>query len=332
MPPELLLGLVLLVALVTYSLSGGADFGGGVWDLFSRGPRARAQRETIVHAIAPIWEANHVWLILIVVVLFVCFPVAFAAIFTTLHIPMTVLLVGIVLRGSAFVFRSYGGGGEGDERRWSRVFAISSVISPIMLGICLGALGTSETRLVEGRIATDFVRSWLAPFPIAVGIMTLSAFAYLAAVYLTLETDDDDVRDDFRLRALVAALAFFGTAWIALLLARTSAPAIFAQLLTGRPAIAFHTITGLSGIAAVVALLQRRFRFARAFAIVQVGTVIVGWAFAQYPYLLRPDITLQSAKGPDNVLWATLGILAAGGPFLLVAFAALYRLFKGRAR
>src|SRR5687768_10037530 len=99
---DVALAAVLLAALVLYALSGGADFGGGVWDLLARGPRAAAQREQIAHAIGPIWEANHVWLILVVVVLFAAFPPAFAAIATVLHVPLTLMLIGIVLRGSAF--------------------------------------------------------------------------------------------------------------------------------------------------------------------------------------------------------------------------------------
>src|SRR5262249_22244600 len=201
-----LVAVALVASLVIYALGGGADFGGGVWDLLAAGPRAGRQRETIAHAIGPIWEANHVWLILAIVLLFTCFPAAFAAIGTALHIPITVLLVGIVLRGSAFTFRSYGLEPGHVQDRWGRVFACASLVSAIMLGVTLGAIpsGTLGMDPASGQVRTDFISSWCASFPFAVGFLALALFAYLAAAYLTLETEDDDLRDDFRKRALIA--------------------------------------------------------------------------------------------------------------------------------
>src|SRR6185436_5424124 len=165
MPLELLLAGVLMVSLNIYALGAGADFGGGVWDLLASGPRQRAQRNAIAHAIGPIWEANHVWLILVIVVLFVAFPVAFAALATALHIPLSVMLIGIVLRGSAFAFRTYGGDDDATQRRWGRIFAMASVVTPVMLGVCAGAVASGAIRVRDGRVVTDFVSAWLAPFP-----------------------------------------------------------------------------------------------------------------------------------------------------------------------
>src|SRR5262249_54905210 len=147
---------------------GGADFGGGVWDLLATGPRGERQRPLIEQQIAPIWEANHVWLIVIVVVFFTAFPPAFAVVTTVLHVPLTLLLVGIVMRGSAFVFRSYGS----RTRGWGRAFAIASVITPLLLGVVIGALtshhGVGEAAAQIGRapFTTVFVAPWLAPFPL----------------------------------------------------------------------------------------------------------------------------------------------------------------------
>src|SRR6476660_6519400 len=124
---------IIVVALNAYVLFGGADCGGGVWDLFASGPRRQQQRDLIAHAIGPIWEANHGWLIVVVVMLFVCFPPAFAAFGTLLHIPLSLMLMGIVLRGSAFIFRSYSYGPATEQRRWGLVFAASSLITPIVL-------------------------------------------------------------------------------------------------------------------------------------------------------------------------------------------------------
>ena len=165
MAPELIITGVIGAALILYTLTAGADFGGGVWDLLARGPRAADQRRVIAEAIAPIWEANHVWLILVVVLLFVCFPAAFAAISTALHIPLTLMLVGVVLRGSAFTFRAYDPKPGAGARRWSQVFAIASLITPITLGVTLGAVsGGFERDPVSGLVKTDFAKAlWENP-------------------------------------------------------------------------------------------------------------------------------------------------------------------------
>ena len=141
--PAEAVAVVMLLALVIYALFGGADYGAGVWDLLARGPRATAQRELIAHAIGPVWEANHVWLIIVIVLLFTGFPSAFSAIMTTLHVPLSLMLIGIVLRGSAFTFRSYDNSEVG-KRRWNRLFSIPSVVTPILLGAVIGAIATGQ--------------------------------------------------------------------------------------------------------------------------------------------------------------------------------------------
>ena len=141
---------VVVVALNAYVLFAGADFGGGVWDLFASGLRRREQRELISHAIGPIWEANHVWLIIAVVMLFTAFPDVFALLGILLHIPLSLMLFGIVLRGSAFVFRSYGARDDATQQRWGRVFAMASVITPILLGVVVVALVASLVRETAG--------------------------------------------------------------------------------------------------------------------------------------------------------------------------------------
>src|ERR1044072_6470542 len=142
--------------LVLYALLGGADYGGGVWDWFAFGPHARAKRSLIAEAISPVWEANHVWLILVIVVLFTAFPPAFAAIATALHIPITLLLIGIVLRGTAFTFRTYDVQRDDVQRRWSLVFSIASTITPILLGTTLGAIASGTIRFEYGVLKSGF--------------------------------------------------------------------------------------------------------------------------------------------------------------------------------
>ena len=328
MPLELWLAGVLMVSLNLYALGAGADFGGGVWDMLASGPRQRAQRDTIVHAIGPIWEANHVWLILVIVVLFVAFPVAFAAIGTALHIPLTVMLIGIVLRGSAFAFRSYGGEDDAMERRWGRTFAMASVVTPVMLGVCAGAVASGAIRVRDGRAVTDFVSSWLAPFPFAIGLFTLALFAFLAAVYLTLETADPELRDDFRRRALLAAVAVGAMALVSFLLSGTGAPSIRRGLARQWWSLPFQAVTGLAAVGAIAALWARRFALARGLAMTQVTLILWGWGLAQFPFLIEPDLTFESAAAPGSVLRPMLVALAAGVVVLGPALAYLFRVFK----
>jgi cytochrome d ubiquinol oxidase subunit II len=217
---------VMLVALVVYALFGGADYGAGMWDLLARGPRAAAQRELIAQAIGPVWEANYVWLIIVIVLLFTGFPAAFAAVMTTLHVPLSLMLIGVVLRGSAFTFRSYDNSEVG-RRRWNRVFSISSVVTPILLGAVIGAIATGEPgRAAAAGGPVPLLATWLGPFPLAVGLFALNTFAFVAAVYLTLEAPDPALSEDFRARALAAAVTLGGLAWVVYHLSRTEAPLV----------------------------------------------------------------------------------------------------------
>ncbi|HYY58997.1 MAG TPA: cytochrome d ubiquinol oxidase subunit II [Pyrinomonadaceae bacterium] len=326
---ELIAAGAMIVSLTFYALLGGADYGGGVWDLFARGKRAREQRELIAHAIGPVWEANHVWLILVVVILFTGFPVAFAAIATALHIPLTLLLVGIVLRGSAFTFRTYDAKRDETERRWSRIFSIASIITPILLGITLGGIASGSIRFENGIVPNGFVRPWLAPFPLAVGFFALALFAFLAAVYLTLETRDTRLQDDFRRRALVAGVLVGALALAVFLLAESGAPKVRAGLSASAWAPPLHLATACAAAGAFLALWKRAYRLARVCAAAQVTLILWGWALAQYPYIVEPDITIQSAAAPFVTLRLLLGALLLGALLLFPSFYYLFRVFKG---
>lgn len=330
MNPETLVALVLLAALVLYTLGGGADFGGGVWDLFACGRTGARQRDVIAHALGPIWEANHVWLILVIVLLFVCFPAAFAALSTALHVPLTVMLIGIVLRGSAFTFRTYDRSDHDVQRRWSRVFAIASVVTPLMLGVCVGAVlsGDIGVDMASGIVSGGFFAPWLAPFPFAVGLFALTLCAFLAATYLTVEAAEQDVRRAFRARALVSAVATGVLAWTCFALARTGAP-VMHEGLSGRDgSLMFQIVTGSVAVGAIAALWTEHYAVARALAIAQVTLIICGWGFAQYPMLIPPDVSIANAAAPPNVLRAVLTVLAVGAVVLLPSLAYLYRIFK----
>ena len=328
MPLEIIIAGVMVASLVLYALLGGADYGGGVWDLFALGPRAREQRALIAAAIGPVWEANHVWLILVVVVLFTAFPPAFAAIGTALHIPITLLLIGIVLRGTAFTFRSYDTQRDDVQRRWSLTFSIASIITPILLGTTLGAIASGTIRFENGTLKSGFVESWLAPFPIAVGFFALALFAFLAAVYLTVEAQDRPLQEDFRTRALLAGLAVGLLALTVFVLAKNGAPTVRAGISRSWWALGLHVFTAIFATSAFGALLTRRYRVARFCAAAQVTMILLGWALAQFPSLVEPDITIASAAAPRITLELLLAALIAGAVLLFPSYYYLFRIFK----
>lgn len=345
---ETIIAGVMVASLVLYALLGGADYGGGVWDLFAFGRRAREQRALIADAISPVWEANHVWLILVIVILFTAFPPAFATIATALHIPITLLLIGIVLRGTAFTFRTYDVQRDDVQRRWSLVFSIASIITPILLGTILGAIASGTIRVENGALASGFLSSWLAPFPFAVGFFALALFAFLAAVYLTveaeqrelqsrhrsesesqeLETEPRKVSEDFRLRALLAGVAVGLLALPVFILAGTGAPTVRAGISRTWWALGLHLFTAIFAVSAFLTLLTRRYKLARICAAGQVTLILLGWAFAQYPNLVEPSLTITSAAAPQITLELLLAALAAGALLLFPSYYYLIRVFK----
>jgi cytochrome d ubiquinol oxidase subunit II len=327
--PVILAGLI-AVSLNAYVLFGGADFGGGVWDLLATGPRRDRQREVISHAIGPIWEANHVWLILAIVLTFSCFPPVFARLGTVLHIPLSLMLVGIVLRGSAFTFRTYDDQHDAVQRRWGRIFAGASLVTPVLLGVCIGAVASGHAGPVPaaGDFADRFVDPWLTSFSLVVGLMALALFAHLAAVFLTLESDDPALIEDFRLRALWSGVILFLVAFGALLIARDQAPLMGVGLLVSPWSLPFHVATGLAAIAVLAALWRRRYHLARVVVGLQVSLILWGWAVSQYPYLVPPDLSIEDAAAPTATLRLVLIVLGLGIVVLLPSLVYLFRVFK----
>ena len=325
--PEVIAG-VIAVALNAYVLTGGADFGGGVWDLLATGVRRERQRALIADSIAPIWEANHVWLIVVVVVLFTAFPEAFSTLGTVLHIPLAIMLIGIVLRGSAFVFRAYGPHGR---NRWGLAFASASVITPVLLGSIIGSVATGAVADAAARIggAVDFfdvfVRPWAAPFPTAIGLLALALFSFLAATYLTVDAREEDLREDFRIRALGAAGGVFVCAAVALVLAHSAAPRVAIGVVE---ALLVQVATAAAAVSAIAALWLRHYRLARIAAAAQVSLILWGWLLAQYPYVIPPALTIREAAAPAVTLrLLTIG-LAAGAAILLPSLRYMLRTFK----
>jgi cytochrome d ubiquinol oxidase subunit II len=321
-----IMGGIIIIIMIIYSLTGGADFGGGVWDLLATGPRAQRQRRLISKAIGPIWEANHVWLILVVVIMFANFPLAFSTLFNALFIPLTIMVLGIVARGGAFAFRAYDTGES--YRRWSLVFSIASIIAPIMLGVCVGACSTGNIRIdFYGWFVSGYTEAWWQPFPFAVGLLTLACFAFLAAVYLADFTNSEDLRDDFRRRAIWAGIAVGVMAYVTLWIARTDAPMIIKGLTRQPWSWPLHGITGVTALSCFAALTLRRFALARVLATIQVALLIIGWASAQYPFVAYPMVTISLGTAPPAVMRLTFWVLCIGSALLIPSFFYLFRLF-----
>jgi cytochrome d ubiquinol oxidase subunit II len=321
-------GAIALLALLAYAVLGGADFGGGVWDLLAGGPRKEAQRRAIGVAMGPVWEANHVWLIFLIVILFTAFPRAFGALNVALFWPFHLVLIGVILRGAAFVFRAHGRRAAGAPLDWGRVFGTASVVTPVLLGASLGAVSAGQVRVGPSGVAPGGEMAWLSPFPLAVGLLALAVCAYLAAVYLTLETTGD-LREDFRHKGLQAWLVGGVLSLGTLVLARTEAPRLWEALTSfpnGLVVVAGVLLAPASGFA----LWRRRFVLARVLAVLQVVLLLVGWAVAQWPYLVYPDLTVADSAAPAATLRALLVVVPVGMAFLIPSLWLLFAVFKGR--
>jgi cytochrome bd ubiquinol oxidase subunit II len=320
---------LLWLSLTTYTVLAGADFGGGVWDIFASGPRRVAQRQAVARAMGPVWEANHVWLIFMITGLFTAFPLAFSTLGVALYLPATIALVGIVLRGASFVFRAHGSEAAGPFSPWGVVFGGSSVIGPFFLGTAAAAVASGSIRVSGGMVTSGFGAGWTTPFAVVVGLLAVTLCAYLAATYLMVETEHDQaLQADFRRRALIAS-AFAGVLAIAgLWLASLQAEALWSGLT--RRALPLLVIALLNGALAFWGVWRWRPRLARVAVAAQVALVLWAWAVAQWPYLVPPDVTIESAAAPDSTLGAWLVVVGCGMLLLIPSLAILFAVFKAK--
>ncbi|MDH5575149.1 MAG: cytochrome d ubiquinol oxidase subunit II [Nitrospirota bacterium] len=326
---ETTLALVLLIALTFYVLLGGADFGTGVWHLLARGSSRRDQLRLIGDAIGPIWEANHVWLILIVTIVFAAFPSVYAQISITLHIPLTLLVIGIVFRGAAFAFRHYDVKDDAIHDRWDQLFAVSSLISPLLLGIIIGAMTSGHFPVNPTSFFQGYVDPWIQPFPLAMGLFTLVLFAYLAAAYLLLETKSHQLQEIFRKRAIVGALIAGLLEEAVLILGKSAAPQLWGELMHSLWGAFIQLGVGAFTIAAVWFLFARRYWWARTCAMLQVTLTLWAWGIAQFPYLVPPYLTVFNAAAPEITLRFITVALVVGATLLFPSLFYLFRIFKG---
>jgi cytochrome d ubiquinol oxidase subunit II len=315
--------IVLFVAVTAYAVFAGADFGAGFWDLTAGGTRRGARpREVIDHSIGPVWEANHVWLIFCFVVLWSCFPEAYASITLTLFVPLTIAALGIVLRGASFAFRKAVFRTR-DRRNFGAAFAVSSVIVPYCMGAVAGAIASG--RVPAGGRAGDPWDSWVNPTSVLGGVLAVSVVAYLAAVYLIRDADrlgDEPMVAYFRRRAVAAAVAAGVVAGAGILVLHADAEYLFHGL-TAR-ALPLVIASAVCGSATLWLLRSGRRGGARLGAVAAVASVVLAWGVAQWDYMLPTSLTVSAAAAPSGTIAAVL--VATGLAVLLVvpAFALLY--------
>jgi cytochrome d ubiquinol oxidase subunit II len=314
---------VLRLAVVLYAVFGGADFGSGFWDLTAGGAeRGRRPRAAIERSIGPVWEANHVWLIFIFVVVWTSFSEAYASITLTLFVPLTIAALGIVLRGASFAFRKVVAT-TGQRRVLGGAFAISSVLVPYCMGAIAG--GIASGRVPAGGQAGDPVDSWINPTAVLGGVLAVAAAAYLAAVYLIWDVrraGDAELAGYFRRRAMAAAVAAAAIAAAGVFVLRADAPYLFDGL-TSR-ALPLVILSVVCGAGALVLLVRDAAGGARLLAIAAVASIVCSWGVAQWPYLLPESLTFSAAAAPSGTLAAILVAVGLAAVIVLPGFALLY--------
>src|SRR4051795_1185478 len=320
---------VMFTGVVAYSVFGGADYGAGFWDLTAGGAESgRRPRHLVDEALAPVWEANHVWLIFCLVMLWTGFPVAFAAIMTTLYVPLGLAALGIVGRGSGFAFRKVFVRTD-QQRVVGAAFAVSSVLTPFILGTVAGGIASGR---VPTRGHGDPVTSWVNPTSLLGGVLAVLACAFTAAVFLTAEArrrDEPELEAWFRRRSLVAAVATGVAALVGIAVLHADSPRLFDHLLgRGLPLVLLSAVCGL---ASVVLIRRAAPRVLQGLAVVAVAAVIAGWGVAQYPFLLGTHLTIAAAAAPTPTLWA-LTVVAAVAALLVVPSMGLLFVLSQRGR
>jgi len=304
---------VIWLGVTAYAVFGGADFGAGIWDLTAGGPyRGRRRRALLERSIGPVWEANHVWLIFVLVYLWTAFPVAFVSIMTTLYIPMTLAGIGIVFRGSAFAFRKWAPTIAG-KSALGVTFAGASLLTPFFLGTVAG--GVASGRVPPGNAAGDPWTSWLNPTSLLGGVLAVTVASYVAAVLVARDAKRsglDDLHAYFRTRALIAGVVAGVVALGGIDIIEVDAPSL-ARGLTSPYGLVVIILSGLAGIGSLAAIWARRTRLSRVLAVLATVAVLWGWAVGQYPWLLPETLTIQDAAAPDATLIALLVAFVAAG-------------------
>jgi cytochrome d ubiquinol oxidase subunit II len=321
---------LMLAGLAAYAMFGGADFGAGFWQLTGgRGERGREIREHAHHAMGPVWEANHVWLIFVLVICWTCYPTTFGSITSTLAVPFFIAGVGIILRGTAYALRS-GTATLREQRRVELLSAGSSILTPFALGAVIG--GIASGRVPVGNAKGDLVTSWLNGTSILVGVLSVAVSAYLAAVYLAADAAREgkpELVRAFRARALAVGVVAGAVAFAGLGVAHGDARPLWDGL-TGDGGLAAVVVSAVAGVATMALVWRDRFEAARATAALAVAAIVAGWGVAQRPDIL-PGLTIDRAAASRSTIVAVLVSVAIGALVVLPSLAFLFGLvLRGR--
>ena len=317
---------LVMVGITAYAVLGSADFGAGFWDLTAGGAQRGGRiRGMVQRSMSPVWEANHVWLIFVLVIVWTAFPVAFGSIFSTLSIPLFLAAVGIIFRGAAFAFRGQAATIR-EARALGALFATSSVLIPFCFGAALGGVASGRVRV--GNAAGDPWSSWLNPTSILVGALAVITGTHLAAVFLAGDSrraGQPDLVRAFRIRALASGVVAGIVALGGVAVVRSDARSLYDGLVSGGGLVCVIA-SGLCGVATLALVWVERYGPARLTAAAAVAAITVGWAFAQHPYLLPPNLTLDQAAAANATLAAVLVGIGIGAIVLAPSLWLLYRL------
>jgi cytochrome d ubiquinol oxidase subunit II len=322
---------LILTGIAAYIVFAGADFGAGLWYLLAGpGPRGRPVRDFTYRAMAPVWEANHVWLIFVLVVTWTAYPTAFGSIASTLAVALFVAAVGIILRGTAYALRSGAPPDRDKEGFIGFVFGASSVLTPFAFGAAIG--GIAGGRVPVGNAAGDLATSWLNPLSITIGLLAVATSGYLAAVYLAgdaARSRQEELAREFQRRALIMGVVSGALAIAGLIVLRGDARGLFDDLTSGVGIVAV-VVSSLAGAATLALVRAARYEPSRVTAALAVGAIVAGWGLAQRPDIL-PGLTVRAAAASHATLVALLVSIAAGLVVLVPSLVLLYGLdLRGR--
>ena len=326
--------IILLTALALYAVLGGADFGAGVWEFNTVLRASDRQRELLYHAIGPVWETNHVWLIFILVILFGAFPPAFATLNQALFVPLLLALVGIVFRGAAFAFRSQLKSDPRAGRIWESTFALASVLTPLFLGASVGAIASGQLKIDDaGNYQGDYLFGWINSLSVFNGFFTVGLCAYCSATYMIREAsqitepiDRKEMVSLWRKRALYTG-SFMGVlAMTGLILVATSYPELWSGML--RRGWSMILLSMIAGCFSIWAIHHCLINSSVVGVSITCSCVVFGWGFAQYPDLLPGVWSAEQAASPTPVLRIILLATLIGSLFLIPSLYLLFRVFK----
>lgn len=322
----------LWTALLLYLLLGGADFGAGIIEMFTSEANKSRTRKVMYHAMGPIWEANHMWLIIAIVILFVGFPVIYSTMSTYLHIPLVIMLMGIIARGTAFTFRNYDAVVDDMQKVYNKIFVYSSFITPLFLGIIAGSAVSGRIDLSASDFMSAYVYSWLNWFSVAVGFFTVALCGFLAAIYLIGEATDDLQRGSFIRKAIIMNIAAVACGALVFIASLAEDIPLFEWVFGNWVGVTAVSAASVSLVVLWYLIAKRQFVIIRLLAGFQVTMILLTTTYKHYPNIVILKhggyLSLMDHKGADKAIDALGMALLIGSVFILPALVYLIYSFQ----